>query len=707
MTVIGNNSANNTNPLANISVTGAKGTDGSTGVTSFLDIISMLSSSAQALDLSSNTDLLVTQTEPEVEPSTLALLQKFLDQEQISVPLHSEIFSEDISTDAASKFIDFLNKQIESKEIKAGSLQGVTDADVSVNQNVLINAALKELKTAFPGRGEDLKGDNILKSNSAIIENPATNFLAEKLPEVSNRVINTSIMDDPQPTVVSIDLSPIIKDLPAVYDDIEITKIFVNPNDLVESSDNEGTNSVNGAIVKLEALIKPNSAEVSLKTDKHEPITKVIDFEESDAKESKTINLEIDKLKNTTLLFNLRMENLHSGSNFPQKLNLRFSEPKPPSTNLTLNISENENAEFINDVHLRDFMHAAVVGNSSESEGEKSKLDSGSTIQIFMPKDKKELISRQSLNFVSAADLSEDFAEKLISRLNSLVSGEFDNRQMLNNLRSEISKNEAIINLDDNLRLPISDLLTAFKRKTKNRLMVSTADVVSYRDALNSNEKPGYDFQWVSAIANKDIFSDEKIVGVNQGIRANSSRIETSEAKLGSNNVTEQARFQAQGNPADATAKQNMPNIGQNAALNSLNLYEAQFSSRLGMLLADQIAKGSENFELQLEPESFGKVRVNVSLESSNVEVKMVAENSAAVMALRGSESVLQFIAEQNGLKLSEYSVDMQNNQNGDNTNRKDGSDRNKNEVNEVLKETDDENTITVSENGYNLNLLA
>ena len=401
------------------------------------------------------------------------------------------------------------------------------------------------------------------------------------------------------------------------------------------------------------------------------------------------------------------MENLHSGSNFPQKLNLRFSEPKPPSTNLTLNISENENAEFINDVHLRDFMHAAVVGNSSESEGEKSKLDSGSTIQIFMPRDKKELISRQSLNFVSAADLSEDFAEKLISRLNSLVSGEFDNRQMLNNLRSEISKNEAVINLDDNLRLPISDLLTAFKRKTKNRLMVSTADVVSYRDALNSNEKPGYDFQWVSAISNKDIFSDEKIVGVNQGIRANSSRIETSEAKLGSNNVTEQARFQAQGNPADAAAKQNMPNIGQNAALHSLNLYEAQFSSRLGMLLADQIAKGSENFELQLEPESFGKVRVNVSLESSNVEVKMVAENSAAVMALRGSESVLQVIAEQNGLKLSEYSVDMQNNQNGDNTNRKDGSVRDKNEVNEVFKETDDENTITVSENGYNLNLLA
>ncbi len=706
MTVIGNNSANNSNPLANISVTGAKGADGSTGVTSFLDIISMLSSSAQALDPSSNTNLLVTQVEPEVEPSTLALLQKFLDQEQISVPILSDISSEDISTGPASKFIDFLNKEVEFKKMNAGARQLVIDADASVNQNVLVNAALKELKTAFPDRGEDLKGDNILKSNSAIIENPATNFLASKIPEVSKMVIETSIIDDPQPKVVSIDLSPIIKDLPAVYDDIEITKIFVNANDLLNSSDNEGAESANGSISKIDAIIKPKSAEMSFKTDEHEPITKVIDFETSDAKETKTINLEIDKPKNTTLVFNLRVENLHSRSNFPQKVNLRFSEPKPPSTNLTLNISEKVNPEFINDEVLHDFMHAAVVSNSRETEGGNFKLDS-STIQIFTPKDKIELLPRQSLNFVGAADLPEDFAEKLISRLNSLVSGEFENRQMLNNLRSKISKNEAIINLDDNLRLPISDLLTAFKRKTKNRLMVSTADVVSYRDALNSNEKPGFDFQWVSAITSKDIFSNEKIVDLNQRIRANSAQIETSEAKLGSNSLTEQARFQVQGNTTDAAAKQNMPNIGQNAALNSLNIFEAQFSSRLGMLLADQIAKGSENFEMQLEPESFGKVRVNVSLESSNVEVKMVAENSAAVMALRGSESILQAIAEQNGLKLSEYSVDMQNNQNGDNTNKKDGSDKNKNEVNEVLKETDDENTITVSENGNNLNLLA
>ena len=84
----------------------------------------------------------------------------------------------------------------------------------------------------------------------------------------------------------------------------------------------------------------------------------------------------------------------------------------------------------------------------------------------------------------------------------------------------------------------------------------------------------------------------------------------------------------------------------------------------------------------------------------------MVADNSAAVMALRGSENILQLIAEQNGLKLSEYSVDMQNSQNGDN-NRKDGSSRNEDDVAEALKEADDENTTTISENEYKLNLLA
>ena len=284
------------------------------------------------------------------------------------------------------------------------------------------------------------------------------------------------------------------------------------------------------------------------------------------------------------------------------------------------------------------------------------------------------LFRSQSLNFVSADELNESFSDKLTAKLSSITSGEFENKQMLSSLRDAISKNEAISKLDENLHISKLDVSNIFKRSVKNRLMISTADVVSYRDAINPKEKPIFDFQWLSSIENEGITLEKNVTNVKQGFREFGATVETLEAKSPSSNFLEPARLQAVSNPTDGTATKNMQNFGLNSMVNSLNLYDAQFSSRLGMLLADQITKGSENFELQLEPESFGKVRVNVSLESSNVEVKMVAENSAAVMVLKGSESILQNIAEHNGLKLSDYSVDMQNNQNGENANKKDGS---------------------------------
>jgi flagellar hook-length control protein FliK len=125
------------------------------------------------------------------------------------------------------------------------------------------------------------------------------------------------------------------------------------------------------------------------------------------------------------------------------------------------------------------------------------------------------------------------------------------------------------------------------------------------------------------------------------------------------------------------------------------------------MLITDQVINGTENFELQLEPESFGKVRINVSLESSNVDVKMVAENSAAVLALRGSENILQNIAEQNGLKLSDYSVDMQNNQNGENSNRKNLGDEGEVTKSENNKSLEENASALNADNTYKLNLLA
>jgi hypothetical protein len=559
--------------------------------------------------------------------------------------------------------------------------------------------ALEEIRKASVsmnnGLGEDGSIAQLSLANSGELESP---IFANKVPEIAQVLLNTSIIDASEPKIVSIELGSVVESMPAGYDEAEITKVFTT------APESTAENEAKGIISKLELTVKADSAEMSFRVDDGSPIFESVEFDNERSKENKQVYIEIDKPKQNTLIVNLSLENLRSSGDFPKIINLKFSEPKPSEVKLLANFSDQP--EFFNVDQLNDFAHAAVISKSGESTGNLS-LDPNSKIQIFRPKFGEELISRQSLNFVSANELNDSFSDKLIAQLNSVISGDFDNKQMLDRLRDLISKNEAISNLNESLPNTKLEITNIFKRSVKNRLMVSTADVVGYRGAINPKEKQMFDFQWLGSIENKGITLEKKIPDINKSFPESVSRVESFDAKGSASNFLEPTRMQAANNPIDSQVTKSIQNFGLNSALSSLNLYDAQFSSRLGMLLADQIAKGSENFELQLEPESFGKMRVNVTLESSNVEVKMVAENSAAVMVLKGSESILQNIAEQNGLKLSDYSVDMQNNQNGDNANRKDGSGKNRDNGTEVVKETDDENNNTSSENEYKLNLLA
>jgi len=162
---------------------------------------------------------------------------------------------------------------------------------------------------------------------------------------------------------------------------------------------------------------------------------------------------------------------------------------------------------------------------------------------------------------------------------------------------------------------------------------------------------------------------------------------------------------QIQNSTSSTTVKS--PNIGTSTFINTINVYEAQFTSRVGMLLAEQMAKGNENFEFQLEPESFGKVRVNVLLENSNIEVKMFVDNTSAIVALRGGENMLQLLAEQHGLKLSDYSVNLQNNQNGQSSDEDKNFQKHEKDGLKNFEDVDQEIEIKNSDSIYNLNLLA
>jgi flagellar hook-length control protein FliK len=699
MTVIGNNSANNSNSLSTLNLTGSKGSDASAGLSNFLNIISMLSLPDENLDPVSKSELLIGSLGSEGEPSTIQLLQKFLDHAQAPLPLPNEVSKNDTSVESVSQVLEFISKEVKN---------GVEIADLSTDKlgeyasrgsNVILSVALEEIRKASVsmnnGLGEDGSIAQFSLANSGELESPIS---VNKVPEIAQVLLNTSIIDASEPKIVSIELGSVVESMPAGYDEAEITKVFTT------APESTAVNEAKGIISKLELTVKADSAEMSFRVDDGSPIFESVEFDNERSKENKQVYIEIDKPKQNTLIVNLSLENLRSSGDFPKIINLKFSEPKPSEVKLLANFSDQP--EFFNVDQLNDFAHAAVISKSGESTGNLS-LDPNSKIQIFRPKFGEELISRQSLNFVSANELNDSFSDKLIAQLNSVISGDFDNKQMLDRLRDLISKNEAISNLNESLPNTKLEITNIFKRSVKNRLMVSTADVVGYRGAINPKEKQTFDFQWLGSIENKGITLEKKIPDINKSFPESVSRVESFDAKASASNFLEPTRMQAATNPIDSQVTKSIQNFGLNSALSSLNLYDAQFSSRLGMLLADQIAKGSENFELQLEPESFGKMRVNVTLESSNVEVKMVAENSAAVMVLKGSESILQNIAEQNGLKLSDYSVDMQNNQNGDNANRKDGSGKNRDNGTEVVKETDDENNNTSSENEYKLNLLA
>ena len=699
MTVIGNNSANNSNSLATVNLVGSKGSNASAGLSSFLDIISMLSLPGEDLNSLSKAELLSSSLGSEGEPSTVQLLQKFLDKGQVS--LLNEVSTNDISEETASQFLEFLSKEVtNSGEIPNLPIEKL-NADTSTDNNVLLRLALEEIReVALPVNTNLLEDGSEGQSAPAISGELGDPLFIPKVPEIAQVLVNTSVMEDLEPKIVSIELGSIVESMPVGYDHAQITKVFTT------SPETTSLNEAKGIISRLDLVVRGDSADMDFRVDEGVPIFESVEFDGERGMENKELYIELDKPKQNTLVVNLSLENLRSTDNFPQKVNLKFSEPKLPETKLVVNFSVQPEAKFFNADELNDLTHAAVISKSGESIGNLG-LGLNSKIQIFSPKFEEELISRQSLNFVSADELNESFSDKLTAKLSSITSGEFENKQMLSSLRDAISKNEAISKLDENLHISKLDVSNIFKRSVKNRLMISTADVVSYRDAINPKEKPIFDFQWLSSIENEGINLEKNVTNVKQGFREFGATVETLEAKSPSSNFLEPARLQAVSHPTDGTATKNMQNFGLNSMVNSLNLYDAQFSSRLGMLLADQIAKGSENFELQLEPESFGKVRVNVSLESSNVEVKMVAENSAAVMVLKGSENILQNIAEQNGLKLSDYSVDMQNNQNGENANKKDGSSKNQDNGPEVVKETDDENNNPSSENEYKLNLLA
>ena len=108
----------------------------------------------------------------------------------------------------------------------------------------------------------------------------------------------------------------------------------------------------------------------------------------------------------------------------------------------------------------------------------------------IQPRSSKKLNhDKNSLEFIGIETSLVDFSEEISSRLKTFVSSEFSSKSMLNTLHETISKKVAANVLTETVKPHISDLLNLAQQKPKTKLLLSTADVLGYRETLNSLDK--------------------------------------------------------------------------------------------------------------------------------------------------------------------------------------------------------------------------
>ena len=317
------------------------------------------------------------------------------------------------------------------------------------------------------------------------------------------------------------------------------------------------------------------------------------------------------------------------------------------------------------------------------------------------------LIDKISLNEINSPQFAKFLKDKIQLAVNTVTHKI--------NFKQEIAKfieksGAALIIQEVVSKVAKKELGLGERTNLQKELFLSSADVISYREAISSKGSKA-DLSLKSAL--KDILkvggeeldlpfksADEKSVSV-QNLRSASGIKSNFEAVPQSSPEQNIAKV-------ESTMDRSINNQSQNFS-QRLSLLESQFSVRLANALLEKAINSHENFDLILEPETFGKVRVNVSIDSSQIDVKLTAENSTTLAILRASESMLHSISEQNGLKLAEYNVELNNNaQNNEGSNgRKDGKDQksNLNEGVETLEETLD--PLDQDDDVHSLNLIA
>ena len=251
-----------------------------------------------------------------------------------------------------------------------------------------------------------------------------------------------------------------------------------------------------------------------------------------------------------------------------------------------------------------------------------------------------------------------------------------------------------------------SEFKTSENISTKKNLFISTADIIGYRQGVVNSLSDK------NAVLKELSYFDSSIPIANTlGVKGEPDLLKEIDLPTISNSQDNKVN-PVQLSPSGSRIDQVTPQAQTSTNIvtpQKLSLLDAQFTSRMATTLLEQAINSKENFDLILEPESFGKVRVNVSLENLQLDVRLTAENSATLAILRASESILQSITEINGLKLAEYNVELSNNNQNNNGSRdqKENSGEKDPKMTENQNELDDKLDSSNDDGSHNLNLIA
>ena len=444
-------------------------------------------------------------------------------------------------------------------------------------------------------------------------------------------------------------------------------------------------------VLKVDAS-EINSPEATLYIDEDQfsfPVKQVVSTNFAQTDNENVISVEIPK--NIPNLLIVAIE--------PSQLDLRKASEKPINVKI----------ESIGHTISMDDMVMTQITNASMKEVNPDlKKFEGSYLKVRSDTETTSKLAPITSD-IEMADLVgfKDTLQDLLNKQNILQNSE----RGLKNLIDGIRKSSQNLRVGELVKQSVKDIITGSLRNpgansTKASLFVTTAYALANRD-FGQSQKFSFNEVFLSDIPNSEDLSVFKETRFKQNSDLNTQALR--------NNGTSLLRELTPSLNLEGFTSSNDPKtlIPQSLSTgistsNQLSLLDAQFASRLAAISIEQALKGGEVIELNLEPKSFGKLQVNATLEHAGLDVKLVAENSATISILRGSENLLNSIAEQHGLKLSQYSVDIGNGGNGNhqsNNNEENGSNANKH-INPEVDEIDTDNVKHVSEN-HLLNLIA